>query len=157
MAIEKVREYFKKYNIEKRIIEFNQTSATVTDAAIALNTTENRIAKTMAFKLNNKYILIVTSGDMKIDNSKYRHLFKEKAKMLTEDELTKYIGHPKGGVCPFAVNDNVECYLDVSLKRFLTVYPACGSSNSAIEFTIQELEKYSNYNEWIDVCKIKGE
>lgn len=109
----------------------------------------------MGFMVKDKPIIIVTSGDMKIDNSKYKHIFLVKAKMLTQEELIEYIGHPVGGVCPFGIKDKVETYLDVSLKRFTTVFPACGSINSAIELTIPELEKYSNFVKWIDVCKGK--
>ncbi len=153
MSVEKVKEYFKKYNMEERVQEFEVSSATVELAAKALNCEPKRIAKTLSFKIDDKPILIVVAGDAKIDNSKYKAQFSKKAKMLTYDEVLELIGHPVGGVCPFAINDGVEVYLDESLKRFETVYPACGSSNSAIELTIEELEKYSNYNSWIDVCK----
>lgn len=154
MSVEKVREYFKKYNIEDRIQEFEESSATVELAAKALKCEPKRIAKTLSFKVNDKPILIVVAGDAKIDNSKYKAQFNKKAKMLTYDEVLELIGHPVGGVCPFAINDGVEVYLDKSLKRFETVYPACGSANSAIELSIEELENYSSYNSWIDVCKI---
>lgn len=154
MSVEKVREYFKKYNIEDRIQEFEESSATVELAAKALKCEPKRIAKTLSFKIDDKSILIVVAGDAKIDNSKYKAQFNKKAKMLTYDEVLNLIGHPVGGVCPFAINDGVEVYLDKSLKRFKTVYPACGSSNSAIELSIEELEKYSNYSSWVDVCKI---
>jgi prolyl-tRNA editing enzyme YbaK/EbsC (Cys-tRNA(Pro) deacylase) len=154
MSVEKVREYFKKYNIEDRIQEFEESSATVELAAKALNCEPKRIAKTLSFKIDDKAILIVVAGDAKIDNSKYKAQFNKKAKMLTYEEVLELIGHPVGGVCPFAINDGVEVYLDKSLKRFKTVYPACGSANSAIELSIEELEKYSNYSSWVDVCKI---
>lgn len=154
MSVEKVREYFKKYNIEDRIQEFEESSATVELAAKALNCEPKRIAKTLSFKIDDKSILIVVAGDAKIDNSKYKAQFNKKAKMLTYEEVLELIGHPVGGVCPFAINDGVEVYLDKSLKRFKTVYPACGSANSAIELSIEELEKYSNYSSWVDVCKI---
>ena len=154
MSVEKVREYFKKYNIEDRIQEFEESSATVKLAAKALNCEPKRIAKTLSFKIDDKSILIVVAGDAKIDNSKYKAQFNKKAKMLTYEEVLELIGHPVGGVCPFAINDGVEVYLDKSLKRFKTVYPACGSANSAIELSIEELEKYSNYSSWVDVCKI---
>lgn len=154
MSVEKVREYFKKYNIEDRIQEFEESSATVELAAKALKCEPKRIAKTLSFKIDDKSILIVVAGDAKIDNSKYKAQFNKKAKMLKYDEVLNLIGHPVGGVCPFAINDGVEVYLDESLKRFKTVYPACGSSNSAIELSIEELEKYSNYSSWVDVCKI---
>lgn len=154
MSVEKVREYFKKYNIEDRIQEFEESSATVELAAKALNCEPKRIAKTLSFKIDDKSILIVVAGDAKIDNSKYKAQFNKKAKMLTYEEVLELIGHPVGGVCPFAINDGVEVYLDKSLKRFKTLYPACGSANSAIELSIEELEKYSNYSSWVDVCKI---
>lgn len=157
MSLNEVKEYFRKYNLENRIKEFDVSSATVELAAKALNTEGKRIAKTMAFMVNNNPILIVTSGDMKIDNHKYKTLFGVKAKMLTQDELIEIIGHPMGGVCPFAIKNNAKVYLDISLKRFATVFPACGSSNSAIELSIPELEKYSNYLEWIDICKERSE
>lgn len=153
MAIEKVREYFKKLNMEDRIQEFEVSSATVDLAALALGCEPKRIAKTLSFKINDKCILIVTAGDAKVDNPKYKGKFSAKAKMLAPDEVTEMVGHAIGGVCPFGVKDGVDVYLDESLKRFTTVFPACGSSNSAIELTIDELEKYSNSKEWIDVCK----
>lgn len=153
MSVEKVREYFKKYKIENRIQEFEKSSATVELAANVLKCEPSRIAKTLSFKVEDKPILIVVSGDMKIDNSKYKAQFNKKAKMLSKDEVLELIGHPVGGVCPFAINNGVDVYLDESLKRFETVYPACGSSNSVIELTIKELEIYSNYIAWIDVCK----
>lgn len=153
MSIEKVREFFKEKGIEERIREFELSSATVALAAKALGCEECRIAKTLSFKVGEKVVLIVAAGDVKIDNPKYKAVFETKAKMLSFDEAEALIGHAVGGVCPFAVNDGVETYLDVSLKRFTTVFPACGSANSAIELTINELEQYSNYNGWIDVCK----
>ena len=153
MSLNKVKEYFKKYNIDNRIIELPTSSATVKEAAESLHTEECRIAKTLSFLVDSKPILIVTSDDTKIDNTKYKSIFHTKAKMIPAENVNDLIGHNIGGVCPFAINDNVTVYLDESLKRFETVYPACGSSNSAIELTIKELEKYSNYNCWIDVCK----
>ncbi len=155
MSIEKVREYFKTLNIDGRILEFDVSSATVELAAKALNCEGARIAKSISFMKNDEPILVVTAGDMKIDNAKYKKKFGVKAKMLTPDEAAKLIGHAVGGVCPFAVNDGVKVYLDESLKRFDTVFPACGSSNSAIEVTVAELEKLSKYDEWVDVCKTK--
>ena len=134
-------------------MEFPVSSATVKDAAIALNCKEEEIAKTLAFIVNNKSILIVTSGDQKIDNSKYKNEFHTKAKMIPLNEVADKIGHGVGGVCPFGINADVTVYLDTSLKRFKTIYPACGSSNSAVKLTIEELEKSSNYKKWIDVCK----
>ena len=154
MAIEKVKEYFRKYDMDNRIQEFEESSATVELAAKALNCEPKRIAKTLSFKVDEQPILIVVAGDAKIDNAKYKAKFNKKAKMLAFDEVESIIGHAVGGVCPFAINDGIEVYLDESLKRFETIYPACGSSNSAIELTIEELEKYSNYISWIDVCKI---
>ncbi len=152
MSISKVKEYFKKFNIDSRIKEFDVSSATVDLAAKALNTDGCRIAKTMSFMLkNNSTILIVLAGDAKIDNHKFKDYFHEKARMIPFDDVEKYVGHKTGGVCPFAINDNVIVYLDNSLKRFDTVFPACGSPSSAIELSIPELEKYSNYKEWIDV------
>lgn len=153
MSIEKVREYFKSKGIEEKVREFNISSATVELAAKALGCEECRIAKSMSFKINEKAIIIVTAGDVKIDNAKYKAKFHTKAKMLQFEEVEPMIGHKIGGVCPFAINKGVTVYLDESLKRFKTVFPACGSSNSAIELTIPELEYYSNYSEWIDVCK----
>ncbi len=154
MSIEKVKEYFKSYGIEDKILEFPVSSATVELAAKALNTEGCRIAKTLSFSVEDCPILIVTAGDAKIDNKKYKTFFGAKAKMLPFDEVTEKIGHAVGGVCPFAINDGVKVYLDNSIKRFETVFPACGSSNSAIELTPDELEKYSNFIEWVDVCKL---
>ena len=153
MSIEKVREYFKPFGIEDKILEFSVSSATVDLAAQALNCEPCRIAKTISFMLDDNAVLVVAAGDAKVDNAKYKAYFGKKAKMLTPDEALDLIGHAVGGICPFAVNDTAKIYLDVSLKRFETVFPACGSSNSAIELTIPELEKYSNYIAWIDVCK----
>ncbi len=153
MSIEKVRAYFAEQGIADRILEFDVSSATVELAAQALNCEPCRIAKTLSFMAENDPLLIVTAGDAKVDNAKYKAKFGKKAKMLTPDEAVRLIGHAVGGVCPFAVNEGVKVYLDVSLKRFDTVFPACGSSNSAIELTPEELEKYSGYIEWVDVCK----
>ena len=153
MAIEKVREYFKEFGIDNRIQEFEVSSATVELAAEALGCEGCRIAKSLSFKVDDKPILVVAAGDAKVDNHKYKEQFSAKAKMLSLDECEQLIGHAVGGVCPFAINDGVEVYLDESLKRFETVFPACGSSNSAIELTLCELEKYSKYKAWVDVCK----
>lgn len=153
MSIEKVRKYFTDKGIEDRILEFDVSSATVELAAKALNCEPCRIAKTLSFSVNGKVILIVTAGDVKIDNAKYKQFFHTKAKMLSFDEVETLIGHSVGGVCPFAVNENVEIYLDNSLKEYETVFPACGSSNSAIEVTVNELEIYTDYKSWIDVTK----
>ena len=154
MAIEKVKEFFKAFNIENKVIEFETSSATVELAALALNCEPCRIAKTLSFLVNESAILIVCAGDVKIDNSKFKAQFNTKAKMLEFAQVEPLIGHAVGGVCPFAINENVSVYLDESLKRFETVFPACGSSNSAIELTISELEKYSNFVSWIDICKL---
>ena len=153
MAIEKVKEYFRQYGMEDRILEFDVSSATVELAAAALNCEPCRIAKTLSFMVDGHPVLIVAAGDAKIDNPKYKAQFAVKAKMLSFEEAESLVGHGVGGVCPFAVNDGVVTYLDESLKRFDTVFPACGSSNSAIELTISELEKYSGYTAWVDVCK----
>jgi len=153
MAIEKVREYFNKFGIADRIREFSVSSATVELAAQALNCEPCRIAKTLSFSVDGRAVLIVAAGDVKIDNPKFKSQFGVKAKMLSSAEVETFVGHAVGGVCPFAINEGVTVYLDNSLKRFETVFPACGSSNSAIELTISELEKYSEFAEWIDVCK----
>ena len=153
MSIEKVRAYFNELGIADRIKEFEVSSATVELAAAALGCDGCRIAKTLSFSVNGAPVLIVAAGDVKIDNPKYKAQFGTKAKMLTHDEAATLIGHTVGGVCPFAVNEGVSVYLDESLKRFETVFPACGSSNSAIELTVPELEKYSRSLGWIDVSK----
>ena len=154
MSIEQVKEYFKQFNMEDKVMEFPVSSATVELAAKALNTEGCRIAKTLSFSVNDSPILIVTAGDAKIDNKKYKAFFGAKAKMLSFDEVEEKIGHAVGGVCPFAINEGVTVYLDECIKRFETVFPACGSSNSAIKLTPEELEKYSNFKQWIDVCKL---
>lgn len=153
MAIEKVREYFRKYGMEDRIQEFDVSSATVELAAQAVHCEPCRIAKTLSFKVNDRPILIVSAGDAKVDNKKYKAKFGTKAKMLTPEEVETVVGHAVGGVCPFGIQEGVQVYLDESLKRFETVFPACGSSNSAIELTIEELERYSGFLAWVDVCK----
>ena len=154
MSIEKVREYFRPFGMEERVLEFEVSSATVELAAVAVGCEPRRIAKTLSFMVGETPILIVTAGDGKIDNPKYKAQFSTKAKMLTPDQAVELVGHAVGGVCPFAIKDGVEVYLDVSMKRFETVFPACGSSNSAIELTMEELEKYSrNFVAWVDVCK----
>lgn len=154
MAIEKVREYFKEYGIENKILELELSSATVELAAKALNCEGKRIAKTLSFLVEEEPILIVTAGDAKIDNHKYKTFFHSKAKMIPFEDVERLIGHNVGGVCPFGINEGINVYLDDSLKRFETVFPACGSSNSAIELNIEELEKYSKAIAWIDVCKL---
>ena len=153
MAIEAVKDFFSKYGIADRVREFDVSSATVELAARALGCDPCRIAKTLSFLVDGRAVLIVTAGDAKIDNPKYKAQFGTKARMLTPGEAETLIGHAVGGVCPFAVNDGVTVYLDVSLKRFPTVFPACGNSSSAIELSIPELEKYSGFTAWIDVCK----
>jgi prolyl-tRNA editing enzyme YbaK/EbsC (Cys-tRNA(Pro) deacylase) len=154
MSIIKVREYFRELGIEDRILEFDVSSATVALAAAALHCAPQRIAKTLSFMVGEQPILIVVAGDVKIDNAKYKKEFGKKAKMLSAQEVTELIGHAVGGVCPFAVKEGVRIFLDESLKRFETVFPACGSSNSAIEVTIPQLEEYSRYEKWIDVSKM---
>lgn len=153
MAIEKVKAFFAAYGMDGRVREFDVSSATVELAAAALGCEPCRIAKTLSFSVGGAPILIAAAGDAKVDNAKYKAQFGTKAKMLTPDEAVTLIGHAVGGVCPFAVNEGVTVYLDVSLRRFGTVFPACGSSNSAIELTIPELEKYSGFVSWVDVCK----
>lgn len=153
MSIERVRAYFAQYNMQNRIQEFAVSSATVELAAEALHTEAKRIAKTLSFMVEDKPVLIVAAGDAKIDNPKFKAQFHTKAKMLGFDEVEPLVGHAVGGVCPFGVFDGVEVYLDISLKRFETVFLACGSANSAIELTIPELERYAGYISWIDVCK----
>ena len=157
MAIEKVREYFKTLGIDDKIQEFEVSSATVDLAAKAVGVEGARICKTLSFKKGEDgCVLIQTAGDTKIDNRKFKDTFGFKAKMLSPDEVLEYTGHAIGGVCAFAIeHPNVEVYCDESMIRFETVFPACGSSNSAIEFTCEELYKYSNAKQWIDVCKLK--
>ena len=155
MSIEKVKAYFRGVGMEERVMEFPVSSATVELAAKALGCEPCRIAKSLSFSVAGEPILVVTAGDTKIDNAKYKARFGVKAKMLTPDEAVTLIGHAVGGVCPFAVNEGVRVYLDESMKRFPTVFPACGSSNSAIEMTMEDLEKYSGYIAWVDVCKIR--
>ena len=153
MSTEKVRNYFKKWNVHNRIQEFDVSSATVNLAAQALNCEPKRIAKTLSFVIREKPLLIVTAGDARIDNKKFKTQFEAKAKMLKHEDTEVLIGHEIGGVCPFAIKDGVDVFLDISLKRFETVFPACGSASNAIELSIPELETYSNYSTWIDVCK----
>ncbi|MFU7514540.1 YbaK/EbsC family protein [Clostridium sp. HCS.1] len=153
MSLVKTREYLEKFELENRIMEFSVSSATVEEAAKAINCKEGEIAKTLSFIVDNKPILIVVAGDSKIDNSKYKAEFSTKAKMIPYENVEELIGHVVGGVCPFGVKDGVTIYLDNSLKRFEILYPACGSTNSAIKLTVDELEKISNYKKWVDVCK----
>ena len=154
MAIDKVKDFFRGFGMEDRIMEFDVSSATVDLAAQALGCDPCRIAKSLSFITSDGPILVVAAGDAKIDNPKYKAQFNTKAKMLTPEQAIGLIGHAVGGVCPFAVNDGVRVYLDRSLKRFDTVFPACGSSNSAIELTLEELEKYSSAVSWVDVCRL---
>lgn len=154
MAIEKVREYFETMGIDGRILEFDVSSATVELAAAALNIEPCRIAKTLSFYKDEKCILIVTAGNVKVDNKKYKETFGVKAKMLSSDDVVSKIGHPVGGVCPFAVNNGVDIYIDESVKEYETVFPACGSSNSAIELTVDELFRFSNASGWVNVTKL---
>ena len=153
MSIEKVRSYFASFGMAERILEFPVSSATVELAAQALGCEGKRIVKSLSFGVNGKAILICAAGDAKVDNAKFKARFGVKAKMLSHEDSAAMIGHAVGGVCPFAVNDGVEVYLDESIKRFETVFPAAGSSNSAIELTIQELEAHSGFTAWVDVCK----
>lgn len=153
MSIEKVKEYFRQYGMEDRVWEKEHSSATVEEAAEALGCEPQRIAKTLSFQARDRVVLVVTAGDRKIDNKKYREQFGCKAKMLKFEEVEDLVGHAVGGVCPFAVKEGVEVYLDESLKRFETVFPAAGSSNSMIELSIEELERYSHSLQWVDVCK----
>nr|WP_092072925.1 YbaK/EbsC family protein [Dendrosporobacter quercicolus]NSL48838.1 YbaK/EbsC family protein [Dendrosporobacter quercicolus DSM 1736]SDM51658.1 Cys-tRNA(Pro) deacylase, prolyl-tRNA editing enzyme YbaK/EbsC [Dendrosporobacter quercicolus] len=154
MAIAAVRNYFKTYGREQEILEFAQSSATVELAALALQVIPARIAKTLSFKHETSCILVVTAGDAKVDNRKYKEEFGIKAKMLSPDEVLALIGHAIGGVCPFGIeNTAVRVYADISLKRFETVFPACGSSNSAIELNCSELFQYARAVKWVDVCK----
>lgn len=154
MSIEKGRAYFRQFGMEDRVREFDVSSATVELAALALGVEGARIAKTLSFKKNDSCILILAAGDARIDNHKFKEKFHMKTKMLAPDEVLSIVGHPVGGVCPFGINDGIDVYLDESLKRFETVFPAVGSANSAIELNLDELYKYSNAIEWIDVCKL---
>ncbi len=153
MSIEAVPKYFAEFGMEGRIQEFETSSATVTLAAEELHCEEERIAKTLAFQKDEEVILIVVANDRKIDNRKFKAYFQKRARMVAFDEVQEAVGHAAGGVCPFAVNEGVKIYLDISLQKFVTVFPACGSSNSAIELTIDELARYANNLAWVDVCK----
>lgn len=153
MSITKAKEYLKQFNLDDKVMEFPVSSATVEDAAKAINCEEKEIAKTLSFIVEDNPILTVVAGDCKIDNSKFKAEFLVKAKMIPFERVEELIGHAVGGVCPFGVNENVIIYLDESLKRLETIYPACGSSNSAIKLTLEELEKIVNFKKWINVCK----
>ena len=155
MSITAVRAYLAQFGLDSKVLEFPVSSATVELAAEAAGVIPARIAKSLSFKVDGEAILIVTAGDAKVDNAKFKAAFHTKAKMLSHEEAETLIGHAVGGVCPFAVNEGVDVYLDESLKRFETVFPACGSSNSAIELTIPELEaNCDHFQGWVDVCKI---
>jgi len=153
MSLLKAKEHLKKYGLEDKIMEFSVSSATVSEAAIAIGCKEDEIAKTLSFIVNDTPILIVASGNSRIDNKKFKEEFLQKAKMIAFEDVERYIGHSVGGVCPFGINDNADVYLDKSLKNFDIVYPACGSASSAVKLTLAELEKASEYKKWIDVCK----
>jgi len=153
MGIEKARAHLKSWNRDHEILEYAASSATVELAARALNVEEARIAKSLTFRRGDQAVLIVTAGDVRIDNRKYKELFGSKAKMLSPDEVRELIGHEVGGVCPFGINEDVEVYLDTSLRRFATVFPACGSSNSAIELSCVELEKIAGSRGWVEITK----
>lgn len=153
MAIEKVREYFRGFGMESRVVEFEVSSETVELAAVAVGCEPKRIAKTMAFMVGEQPILVVMAGDARISNPKFKAEFSTKPKMIAPPELPVLIGHEMGGVCPFGINDGVTVYLDESLRRFETVFPAAGSGNSAIELNLEELEKYSNSTKWVDIGK----
>ncbi len=156
MSVERARAHLQKYGLEGRILEFGQSSATVEEAAQAVGCGPERIAKTLSFLAGEDALLIVTAGDARIDNAKYKGRFGAKARMIPGGEVEERIGHAVGGVCPFGVKNGVKVYLDVSLRRFQSVFPACGAANNAIELTIPELEKTSRYEAWVDVCKDWG-
>ena len=154
MSIEKVRAYFRQFGMEERVTELSESSATVELAAHAVGVIPARIAKTLSFKTEDGAMLILAAGDARIDNKKFKAKFNMKAKMLTPEEVDTYIGHSIGGVCPFGIDPSVKVYLDDTMKRFDTVFPAAGSANSMIELNLDELMKYSNAIEWVDVCKL---
>ena len=154
MSVETVRNYFEKYGMADRVLEFELSSETVELAAKAAGTEPCRIAKTMSFMVDDAPILILLAGDVKVDNRKFKDTFHTKAKMLTGDQLVELVGHPHGGVCPFAIKEDVKVYLDESLKRFETVFPACGNASSAIEVSLEELERFAAPQGWVDVCRI---
>ena len=156
MSIEKARAHLAQFDADGRILEFNESSATVELAAHALGVEPARIAKTLSFKAGDGAVLVVAAGDARVDNRKFKDRFATKAKMLTAGEVLDLVGHPVGGVCPFGINDGVPVYLDESLRRFGTVFPAVGSGNSAIELTLDELYRFSGAKAWIDVCKLPG-
>ena len=154
MSIAAVREYFAQFGMADQVLEFETSSATVELAAQAVGVIPARIAKSLSFKVDGKAILIIAAGDAKVDNAKFKAHFHTKAKMLTPEEVTELVGHAIGGVCPFAIKDGVDVYLDESMRRFETVFPAAGSSNSAIELTCDQLEQYAqHFVAWGDFCK----
>lgn len=153
MSLERAKEYLKKYNLDKEVLEFSTSSATVALAAQALHCEESEIAKTLSFYVDEKPIVIVVAGDKKIDNAKYKAEFHKKAKMIPFEEVEKVIGHEIGGVCPFGVKDGVDIYLDVSLKEHEYIYPACGTHNSAIKIVVKDFDNIVDNKKWIDVCK----
>lgn len=153
MSFIKAKQHLEKFNLESRIIEFNESTATVALAAIALGVTEGEIAKSLSFIVNDNPILVIVAGDKKIDNHKFKEEFNIKAKMVPFDDVETLIGHAAGGVCPFGINGNVDVFLDISLKQYEYIYPACGTSNTAVKLTINDLEKASYYKKWVNVCK----
>lgn len=153
MSIEKVKEYLKQFNKDKDVLEMEQSTATVQLAAIALGTKEARIAKSLSFYDGDGAMIVVVAGDAKVDNKKFKSEFNFKPKMLSPEDTVSFTGHEVGGVCPFALPSNIKVYLDDSMRRFATMFPACGSSNSAIELNLDELERISKSCKWIDVCK----
>lgn len=157
MALEEAKEYLVNKGYGDRVLVFEVSSATVELAAVAVGTEPEKIAKSLTFMVDEQPVMIICAGDAKINNSKYKGYFHKKAKMLTREEVNELIGHDVGGVCPFGIKDGVDVYMDVSLKRFEKIYPACGSANSAVELTPEELEQLSGSRGWIDVCKIPEE
>ena len=153
MAIEHAKQHLKHWNLDSQVLEFDSSSATVLEAAQALNTEPKRIAKTLAFRYNDQTLLVVAAGDARVDNAKFKNTFNLKARMLSPEETLESVGHAVGGVCPFGVKEGCVVTLDVSMKRFESVYPACGSSNSAIHMDLETLEKTSQSTQWVDVCK----
>ena len=153
MSLERAKEHLKKYNLDSKVMVFDKSSATVSEAAKAIGCEEREIGQTLSFLVGDQAIVILVAGDSKIDNRKFKDCFNVKAKMIPFEEVEDFIGHAPGGVCPFGVKDDVKVYLDESLKQLNTIYPACGSSNSAIKLTIKEIEECSNYEKWVDVCK----
>lgn len=154
MAYDKVKAYFEENKLGDRVKNLEESSATVEEAANALGCEPGHIAKTLSFLIDENPILVVTAGDTKVDNKKYKAKFQQKARMIPWDQVESYVGHEPGGVCPFAIKPEVKVYLDISMKRFETVYPAAGSGHSAVELSLPELEQYSNALEWVDVCKV---